>query len=126
MIRPQHRLSLLALLLFLAVATPYTMIGCQTLGLPGPQTFNQKMAYAVGAHTVILQSATAAVRAGALSSSDAEAVARQADDAKLVLDAAQAANKIGDITGADHKLAMALVVLNALQTYMNAHGGSAK
>lgn len=125
MTRPENRLWLLALLLFLSVATPYTMIGCQTLGLPGPQTFNQKMAYAVGAHTVILQSATAAVKSGALSSSDAEAVLKQADNAKLVLDTARAANTVGDITGADHKLAMAVIVLNALQGFLNDHGGHA-
>ncbi|SRR5258706_11968572 len=103
----------------------FLLVACNSLGVMTPQTFNQKLAYAVGVHTAILQSATQAVSSGTLSSSDAEAVLKQADNAKLVLDTAQAANAAGDIKGADNKLGMALVVLNALQSYLNAHGGHA-
>ena len=82
------------------------------------------MAYAIGVHTAVLQATTAAVTAGSLSSSDAEAVLKQADTARTVLDTAQAASTAGDVAGADNKLAAALVVLSALQIYLTAHGGT--
>lgn len=101
------------------------LTACSALGVMKPQTFNQKLAYAIGVHTAILQATTAAVTSGALSSSDAEVVAKQADTARSILDLARAADTGGDVAGADHKLSIALATLTALQTFLNNHGGHA-
>lgn len=97
---------------------------CASLGMQPAQTFNQKLAYAIGIHTAVLQATTAAVNAHTLSSSDAQAVLTQADNARTLLDAAAAANTAGDITGATNKLQIATAALTALQSYLNTHGGS--
>jgi hypothetical protein len=112
MIRP--RLAYLPLLLLIATA-------CAQLGIAPAQTFNQKLAYAIGVHTAILQATTNSVTSGNLSSSDATAVLKQADTAKTVLDAAAAANAAGDLTGANNKLALATATLTAIQSYLNTH-----
>ena len=111
--KPQSLLLLLPLLLLAA---------CNSLGTVAPETFNQKLAYGIAAHTAVLQATTSAVTAGTLSSSDAESVLKQADTAKAVLDAAQTANAAGDTAGAGSKLATALTALQALQDYLRAHG----
>jgi len=108
----------LALLLILLSA-------CSVFGVAKPETFNQKLAYAIGVHTSILQAATAAVTSGALTSSDAEAIAKQADTARAIIDVAKVAAAAGDAPGADHKLAIALAALTALQGFLNSHGGHA-
>lgn len=111
----QRLISLPFLLLLIAA--------CAQMGVAPAQTFNQKLAYGVGMHTAVLQATTSAVTSGALSSSDAEAVLKQADTARSVLDAAAAANTVGDLTSANNKLALALAALTTLQNYMNTHGG---
>lgn len=97
------------------------MSACAQLGVAPAQTFNQKMAYAIGVHSSILQATTSGVTSGALSSSDAEAVLKQADNARAALDVAQAASVAGDPTGANNKLAIATTALLALQSYLNTH-----
>jgi hypothetical protein len=72
----------------------------------------------------VLQATTSAVTAGTLSTADAEAVLKQADTAKVVLDTAQAANAAGDAAGANSKLAIALTTLTALQDYLRSHGST--
>ncbi len=107
----------LTLLGFLLVLT-----GCQSLGTEPAQTFSQRLAYAVGVHTAVLQAATSSVEAGTLSADDAQNVLKKADDAKVILDAAKAAHDAGDEAGADSKLATALTALTALQDYLRSHG----
>jgi hypothetical protein len=97
--------------------------GCSSLGLAPAQSLNQKIAYAVGQHTAVLQATTTAVQSGALSSTDAEQVLKMADQSKTILDAAVSLSASGDVTGATNKLALATAALTALQTFLNAHGG---
>lgn len=96
--------------------------GCASLGVAPAQTFNQKVAYAIGVHSAVLQATTNAVTNGQMSSADASAVLTQADNANVFLQAAVAANVSGDATTATNKLTLATAALTALQTYLNAHG----
>jgi hypothetical protein len=95
--------------------------GCQTLGLTPAKTYNQKFAYAVGIHKAVLQTIDDSVNGGSLSSADARALLKQADNARGLLDAAQTANSLGDKTGAQNNLTLATTALTALQAYLNAH-----
>ena len=121
LIRLAHRRSYLPpLLLTLALLS-----GCATtLGTAPAQTFNQKVAYAVGIHTAVLQAATNGVTNHTLSSADGEAVLKMADSSRALIDAAVLLNGTGDIAGANSKLTLAVTALTALQTYLNAHAGS--
>lgn len=95
---------------------------CASAGLAPAQTFNEKLAYGYGVDTSILQATTKAVMAGNLSSSDAQKVLVDSDNAKHMLDAA-AALAATDKAGANSKLALALAALTAVQDYMNTHQG---
>lgn len=113
---------LLALaLLLLLPEVPFGLSGCTALGVPQAQTFNQKLAYAYGIHTAVLQATTAAVVAGSLSSTDATKILVDSDNAKTVLDAANAAYTAGDAAGANSKLATGISVLQSIQAYLNTH-----
>lgn len=107
---------------FTLFAFALVLTGCAGLATEPAQTFTQKLAYAVGVHTAVLQATTSAVEAGTLGSSDAQSLLVQADQARLVLDAAKAANDAGDTAGANSKLAIALSGLTALQEYLRSHG----
>lgn len=101
------------------------MLGaCASLGLSSAQSFNQRLAYAYGTHTAVMQAATTAVSSGALSTADAEQVLKMADQTKVLLDGARTLSASGDLTGANSKLSLALTALTALQTYLSSHGGS--
>lgn len=99
------------------------LAGCAQLGLAPAQTLSQKIAYAYGTHTAVLQATTAAVTAGTLSSSDATSVLKMADGSQALLDSARALAAAGDVNGATNKLALATAALTALQQYLNAHTG---
>jgi len=96
---------------------------CASLGIAPAETFNQKVAYAIGVHTAVLQAATKGVTAGTISSADGEAILKQADDAKVLIDGAVGLSTSGDATGATNRLAIAVSALTALQTYLASHGG---
>lgn len=100
--------------------TLLVIAGCASL--EPAQSFSQKFAYAIGVHTAILQATTSAVEAGTIHSSDAQSILVQADQAKTVLDVANAAYAAGDEAGANSKLAIALTSLTALQEYLRTHG----
>ena len=112
------------LLLGLTLALPLVGVlgsleGCPSAGVATPQTFNEKLAYGYATHTAILQTATAGVTSGSLTSTDAAKVLADADSVKVGLDAAAAANAAGDVAGANSKLAIALSVLTSIQTFLN-------
>lgn len=94
--------------------------GCAQLGLAPAQTFDQKVAYAYGTHTAVLQATTAALTAKAITVDDAKHVATLADQSKALLDAARLA---GDPTEASNKLLLATAILTQLQQYLQTHKG---
>jgi hypothetical protein len=98
------------------------MIACSSLGLAPAQTFEQKLAYAYGTHTAVLETAATATRAGTLSQAEAKAVLAMADQSRSLLDSARAVYAANDQAGANSKLTLAVGILTQLQTFLNARG----
>lgn len=107
------RIFLVALLTLLA--------SCAQLGLAPAQSFDQKLAYAYGTHTAVLQAATSALTAKVITVDDAKQVATLADQSRALLDAARIA---GDPTEASNKLLLATAILTQLQAYLQSHSGA--
>lgn len=97
------------------------LTGCAQLGLAPAQTFDQKLAYAYGTHTAVVQAAAGAVTSKALSKDDGTKVLALADQSRALLDAAKIA---GDPTEAGNKLLLATAILTQLQAYLQSHPGS--
>jgi hypothetical protein len=108
-------LTILGLLLVLT--------GCASVGLPQPESFDQKLAYAYGVHTAVETSAATAVSTGALSKVDGQAILTLADQSKALLDSAKQLETV-DATTAGDKLALAVSVLTQVQTYIQSHGSA--
>lgn len=101
------------------------LCGCSSLGLAPAQSFEEKLAYAYGTHTAVLQAATTSLNSGALSREDAAYILKASDQARSLLDSAKALESSGDSTGANSKLALATAALTALQSYLSKHNGGA-
>ena len=108
---------LLPVLLLLAASA--MLAGCASLGLTPPDTFDEKLAYAVTQHTAIVKTTIQSLNAHAISSSEAESVQKMAKESRLVLDGAFAASQLGDISAANGKLLLATSILTTLQSYLN-------
>ncbi len=121
MLKHLRPLLLALALVLLLPQVPFGLSGCTALGVPQAQTFNEKLAYAYGTHTAVLQATTAAISAGQLSSADAMKILSDADNVKVALDAASSAYAAGDTAGANNKLAVAVSILQSVQAYLNAH-----
>jgi hypothetical protein len=106
-VRPQ-RLLLLPLLLVLSACA----------ALAPAKSFDDRLAYAYGAHTAVLAAAANSLSVHELSSTDAEQVLKLADDSRRVLDAARLAAGAGDVKTAEGQLALATNILTQLQTYL--------
>jgi hypothetical protein len=94
------------------------LVGCAALGIAPAQTFDQKLAYAYGTHTAVVQAATQALNDKTITSTDALQVLKLADESRALLDASRAALKVGDPTTANGKLVLATSILTELQTYL--------
>lgn len=99
------------------------LVGCVTTGTEPPQSFHDRLAYAVGIYKGVERTVEISVENKSMDPSNGDAILKQAETAMVVLETAKAADEAGDVAGADTKLATALVVLNALQSYLNAQGG---
>jgi hypothetical protein len=97
--------------------------GCAALGLATPKGFDQQLAEAYGVHTAVVTATTAALQTGSISLADAQAVQGMERNARTILDTAKSAEVVGDAAGAQRNLTLALTALNALQAYINSHGG---
>lgn len=107
-------------LAFLAVALSL-ITGCASLGLAPADSFDARLAYAYGTHTAVLQAASAAVTAGTLSPNDGETVLTLARQSRTLLDSARAVEHTDPSTAAG-RLALAVNILNHLQTYLQSRG----
>lgn len=106
----------LMLALLLAIAVPATLVlsGCASLGMPAPQTFNERLAAGYVSATSIRMSATTLLNGSVITSGDAENLQKQADVAREGLDIARALPALQ----AEDKLQATLVILQAAQTYL--------
>jgi hypothetical protein len=94
---------------------------CSFLGLAPAQSFDERLAYAYGTHTAVLQATASAKASGALSGDDVQHVVLAADQARALLDAARAV-ETSDPKGAATKLQTAARILTELQTWLHGRG----
>lgn len=94
------------------------LVGCASLGMAPAQTFDQKLAYAYGTHTAVVQAATQALNDKTITSTDALQVLKLADESRALLDASRAALAAGDPATANGRLALATQILVQLQSYL--------
>lgn len=94
------------------------LFGCASLGLAPAKSFEQKVAYAYGVHTAVLQSAANAVNHKDITPEEGRQVLTLADESRVLLDASRQAFHIGDIDTANGKLMLATSILSQLQAYL--------
>lgn len=90
------------------------VVGCAALGLPTPQSFNEKLLTAYSGVTTVRAAGDALIVAKKISSADAENVQKQADNVRAGLDIA---SSMQDSTLAAAKLNSTVAILTALQAY---------
>ncbi len=93
------------------------LVACAQLGLPTPDTMNEKIAAAQVSVTQLRTSATQLLQAGKISSSDATNVLTTTDAARAGIDVARTVSA-QDPAAAQAKLTATVAVLSALQVYL--------
>lgn len=104
------------------VAVFSALMGCAQLGLPTPETFNEKVAAGYGTITQIVTTADTLLKAKKISPEDAENVLKSTDVAKVGIDTARKIHAT-DPTGADGKLNAIRTGLAAISAYLASRGG---
>lgn len=97
-------------------------VGCASMNLAAPKSFDEQLAEAYGTHTAVQSGAAQALRTGAITPADAKAVAAFADQSRVFLDLARTAENAGDLATASGKLTLANGVLTQVQAYLNSRG----
>ncbi len=103
--------------LFIVAALLAFLTACSTLGVPAPQTLTQRLAVATSSATAAVGTASTLLAAKKISPSDAENIARQADNVIAGVQIARALAPV-DPAAADAKLQQSLAVLSALNAYL--------
>lgn len=98
--------------------------GCESFGVPQAESFNDRVGYALGSHTAVVESITAAVSLGEISSDEAQGAAEIADKARSIIDTARRVHSAGDIEGASRQLSLAITILQELQAHLRRGGGT--
>jgi len=91
---------------------------CTLLGVPPPQSINERLAYAYASHTAVLEAATNSVNEGDLTAAEGEQVGELADKSRELLDATNTALRSGDTSTAAGKLQLGMSILTELQLYL--------
>ena len=97
------------------------LAGCASLGMEAPQSFGDRLAYAEGNNTALLEAATDALDHREITSRDMEHVQSIHGQAKSLLGSARLLMGT-DITSAEGRLLAATKLLTELQTYLRARG----
>jgi hypothetical protein len=93
------------------------LVSCAQLGVPAPQTFNEKLAAGYGAVTQVRTTATTLLEAKKISSDDAHNVLVTTDAARQGLDVARSLSKT-DTSAAEGKVNAIRTTLTALAGYL--------
>lgn len=96
------------------------LTACTTIGVPAPQTFNERLAAAYSTVTAARDTTATLLTSGRLSAADAQNVQQQLDNARTGLDLARQVHAT-DPAGGDAKLDAIVVGLTALQAYLQSH-----
>ena len=95
------------------------VVGCATIGLTVAKNFDERLAYALTSHTAVQKATAKNLNDRLISSADADAILKMADDSRPFLDGARSASQLGDMDTANARLILATTSLTALQTYLN-------
>lgn len=97
------------------------LTACASLGVPAPQTFNEKEAAAVSSVTAIRTTAASLLTANKITAPDAQNIQRQADNAREAIEVASAIHAT-DSGAADNRLTAIITGLNAISGYLATRG----
>jgi hypothetical protein len=97
------------------------LAACQSLGIPQPQTFQEKVDYAYGIHAAVLETEAAGLESRQITDAEGLQVLKIADGAQSLLDSATAVAATNP-TGANAKLAAATKTLLELQQLLRSYG----
>lgn len=105
----------------IAIAVVAVLTACAQVGLPTPQTCNERVAVGIGTVTQLRTTATELLKANKITVADAANVQAQADHARA---GAEIARRLcqSDPSGADAKLTAVTTVLQGLSVYLTAKG----
>lgn len=110
---------MLALLLATAIPAVLSVQGCASIGLQSPINLTQRIDNAYGNVTAVVNTAIAGRERGQLTSEEGVFISDLAKNARVVLQAADTLNKVGDTSGAEGRLLLALGILQQLDNYLN-------
>ncbi len=91
------------------------LAACAQMGVPQPQSCQQRLAYAYGVNTAVREASVAELKAGAITTEDMEHIIALNDQARALLDAART---LPDPAQAESRLALATAVLTELQAFL--------
>lgn len=100
---------------FLSGFTLMVIVGCASIGLETPKTFNERIAYTTEGVRAVVQTTTKALTVGTIKRDEAISIREIATEAANLLDAANIAYNAGDVQTAEGRLAMVQSILTALQ-----------
>lgn len=90
---------------------------CAQLGVPTADTFNQKLAVAIGSVTAVRETATTLLKAQKISADDAQNIQDGANNARTGIEVARTLSKV-NLVAADNKLTAVSTALQALNAYL--------
>ena len=102
-------------LLYLALFS-LSLMGCETLGLTKPKTFDQQLAYAEGQVTAGYQSVADLANRQRITKDAGLRTIKQLDEASAALKAARIAMGSGDMTLAQNQLGVATAILLSVES----------
>lgn len=97
------------------------LAGCALLGVPTPNTLNERVAAAYVSVTTVRQETLSLLQSGKITATDAKNIESQADNARAGIDIASQLETTNP-TQASDRLTVSLSVLQALETYLTQHG----
>ena len=106
------RLAVIPLSLLLSL-----IVGCASIGLSAPETWNQRLIAGYSAVTAIRTTNVMLLDAGTISAGDGENVSKTADVARAGLDVARSLART-DISAAEGKLTAVRTTIAALSAYL--------
>jgi hypothetical protein len=95
----------------------FLLAACQSLGVPSPQTFNEKEAAAISTVTAIRGTALSLLTSNKITAADAQNIQAQADNAREAIQVADQIHAANPEAGGD-RLTAIVAGLTALQTYL--------